>query len=264
MAREHFFYDENRRHLQLLDEAARRSGVSRGQAWDDFLVMGVAALAGGAMEGQYMDVVEKHTEGEPGKRGCDSLAQLFGSVVNAMEDDPREGMRDILGDLFQGGVSYGEHGLYLTPEPVARMMATLCVHDVDDPTQRLSVADCCAGTGRMLLAVAEQHRHWDFYAQDVDVRCVRVSALNLGLRNLYGYCVLGDSLTLERKLVYRTGFNGRGVIREIPSDACPYPVASPQTASSDAKEPILPTVSKAAPPPDDEPPPDTLVQRNLF
>ncbi len=64
--------------------------------------MGVAALSGGAMEDQYMDVVEKHTEGGPGKRGCDSLAQLFRSVVNAMEDDPRDGMCDILGDHFLG------------------------------------------------------------------------------------------------------------------------------------------------------------------
>lgn len=263
MAREHFFYDENRQHLQLLDEAARRSGVSRGQCFDEFLQMGVCALSGGRMEEQYLSVVEKHTEGEPGKRGCDSLAQLFGSVVNAMEQDSRDSLRDILGDLFQGGISYGENGQYMTPEPVARMMAAMSAGDVPDPENRKSVADCCCGSGRMLLGVAEQYRHWEFYGQDVDVRCVRMTALNLALRNLYGYCVLGDSLRLERRLVYRTGFNGCGFLREVPVESCPFPVTAFTNPSSD-QEPVAPTVGDAPPPRDDEPPPGAFTQRSLF
>ena len=40
-----------------------------------------------------------------------------------------------------------------------------------------------------------------------------------------GFVVWGDTLRLEQKLVYRTGFNlNGGVIREIPLADCPEPV----------------------------------------
>lgn len=76
----------------------------------------------------------------------------------------------------------------------------------------------------MLLAVSDLRPHWEFVGQDVDLRCVRMTAINLSLRNLYGYVIWGNSLGLEKRLVYRTGFNLRGVIREISIKDCPAPV----------------------------------------
>ena len=81
----------------------------------------------------------------------------------------------------------------------------------------------------MLLAVAEINPHWEFYGQDVDLRCVRLTALNLAFRNLYGYVIWGNSLGLEKKLVYRTGFNLQGFIREVPLNECPAPVRQAAT-----------------------------------
>jgi hypothetical protein len=176
------------------------------------------------MEDQYLAVVKKHSEGIPKKRGCDSLGQMFGAMVDAMEET-RDNMRDILGDLFQGAITYGEAGQYMTPECLTRLMAQLSIGDTeDDPGCVRTVCDPCCGSGRMLLAVAEQNRHWHFFGQDVDLRCVRMTAINLALRNLYGYITHGNSLTLEEKLVYRTGFDGRGFLREVPIESCPEPV----------------------------------------
>ena len=86
------------------------------------------------METQYLDVVKRHSRGEPGKRGCDSLAKLYGQAVAAMEET-RDGMKDILGDLFQGGITYGEAGQFFTPENVGRMMAQMMVSDVLEEEQ---------------------------------------------------------------------------------------------------------------------------------
>ena len=61
MAKEQFFHPESAELLKTLDEAARRSGVSRGQAFEDFLHMTVCSLSGGRMEEQYMAVVKKHS-----------------------------------------------------------------------------------------------------------------------------------------------------------------------------------------------------------
>lgn len=75
------------------------------------------------------------------------------------------------------------------------------------------------------MSVAKHHPHWEYVGQDSDLRCVRLCAINMGLRNMYGYAIWGDSLKVEKKVVYRTGFNlNGGVIREIPIEDCPAPV----------------------------------------
>ena len=111
----------------------------------------------------------------------------------------------------------------------------------------------------MLLAVAEQNPHWDFVGQDVDLRCVRMTAISLGLRNLYGYVVWGNSLTVESKLVYRTGFNiNGGVIREIAPEQCPYP-AQRTTAEPPKQQPSVKPL-----PPSDDADAESVTQRTLF
>ena len=84
--------------------------------------------------------------------------------------------------------------------------------------------DCCCGSGRMLLAVANENRERllrVFIGHDVDLRCVKMTTLNLALHNLTGYVIWGNTLAAESKKVYETGFNGRTVIREIAPADCP-------------------------------------------
>lgn len=170
MPKECFLYPETKPVFDHIEETSQRSGVSRGQAFEDFLHMSLAALSGGQMEDQYMATVKKHTEGRQGKRGCDSIAHAFAMLVNAME----ETRKDILGDMFQGGITYGEAGQFLTPEPVCQMMARLTLEGADDEEggERRTVGDCCCGSGRMLLAAADIRPHWEFVGQDVDLRSV--------------------------------------------------------------------------------------------
>lgn len=214
MTKETFFHPENYEHLKLLDEVAHRGGVGRGKAFEDFLHMALCSLARPRMEQEYLDIVKPYTEGKTGKRGCDSIAELFGRIVASMEETRGE-MKDVLGDLFQGGITYGEKGQFLTPEPVCRMMARMQVEPETDEARQTSrrVFDPACGSGRLLLAVAEVQPHWEFFGQDIDLRCVRITAINLALRNLYGYVFWGDSLRDEIKLAYRTGFNGLSFIR---------------------------------------------------
>lgn len=166
--------------------------------------MSVSALAHPAMEEEYLETVERHKVGVAGKRGCDLMAEMFANLVNAMT----ETRDDILGDLFQGAITYGERGQFLTPEPVCRLMAQMNVPAEDTSLERRrTVNDPCCGSGRMLLAVAEQQPHWHFIAHDVDLRCVHMTAINLALRNLYGHVVHQNTLTLKSPtgLIYETG-----------------------------------------------------------
>ncbi len=110
--------------------------------------------------------------------------------------------------------------------PIARAMATMSLMDFEPPEgRRPSVNDPCCGSGRMLLAAAEQNRGFEFSGFDVDLRCVFMTAINLGLRNLRGYVVHANTLTLETFRALQTGFNmAGGVIQEIPIEQCPVPL----------------------------------------
>jgi hypothetical protein len=44
------------------------------------------------------------------------------------------------------------------------------------------------------------------------------------LRNHYGYVIWGNNLTLEQRLVHRTGFDLQGFVRELPIEETPAPV----------------------------------------
>jgi SAM-dependent methyltransferase len=86
--------------------------------------------------------------------------------------------------------------------------------------ERLRILDPCCGSGRLLLAVAEIDRTAELVGQDIDLRCARMTAINLALRNLYGYVIHGDSLRQDHKRIYRTEFNGRGFLREVAIEEC--------------------------------------------
>jgi type I restriction-modification system DNA methylase subunit len=194
---------------------ARRSGVSRDVAFEDWLLAMVCSLSNGQMEDQYMAMIQRHSDGKPGKRGCDLMAQMFGKLVQAMN----ETRRDILGDLYTAAITRGQDGQYFTPDPVVQVMVDLVLSEVEDDSERKTVGDPCCGSGRMLMAVAEKHPNWEFVGTDIDLRCVRIASLNMALWNRYAWIIWGNSLTLETKLAYRTGFNmNGGVIREVPPE----------------------------------------------
>ncbi len=204
MAHEQFRYDGTKDLCELIDEAGNRAGVSRGQAFEDFLTCVVCKLAAQQMEEEYLAVVEKgYGEGKNGRRGIDSLTQAFATLVMLMEDT----RKDILGDCFEGAITYGEKGQFLTPPDLFTLMATLTF---DESAVDETVCDLCCGSGRMLIAHAQQKRPRELVGQDVDLRCVRMTAINLALRNMYGFVLWGDSLRNEVKLAYRTGQNING------------------------------------------------------
>ncbi len=259
MPKEQFQYAETKPVFELIDEASRRSGVSRAQAFEDFLHMSVCSLSGGEMEEQYLETVKKHTEGKPGKRGCDSIAHAFAALVDSMEKT----RYDILGDLFQGAITYGEAGQFLTPEPICQVMAAMTIRDsACEAGEKKTVFDPCCGSGRMLLAAADIQPHWEFIGQDVDLRCVRLTAINLALRNLYGYVIWGNSLGFEKKLVYRTGFNLRGVILEVPIENCPAPVQ--RSAVSPSSSPVPSSLDEVGGTTSNDSPAKTKEQLFLF
>lgn len=205
--------------LTQIETAGRKAGVGRGHAFEDFLTFVRCSLAGQTMEEEYLATIAKgYNKGEKGTRGIDIVIKAFASLVNLMTDTGQ----DVLGDIFQGGITYGEGGQYFTPEPLTQLMAQLTA-STDESKEPKSVCDPACGSGRTLLAIAENHPSWEFTGQDVDHRCVQMTAINLGLRGLFGYAVWQNTLKLEVYRVYKIGLNlTGGVIREIPVERSPF------------------------------------------
>lgn len=259
--KEHFTLAASREILNDIDAAAGKAGVSRGQAFDDFLTLVRCSLAGGAMEAEYLATVRKgYDQGAPGARGVDLVAKTFGKLVLIMEETGQ----DVLGDIFTGGITYGERGQFFTPDPVCRLMAEMAIpaQAGDEPR---SVNDPACGSGRLLLAVARKHPTWELVGQDSDHRCAQMMAINLGLNGHRGWAVWQDSLKLECHRVYRIGLNRftGGVIREVAVEESPFGPVSIRAAVSSGRPPPA-SGSRAVSVSSEESPRPGLSQLDLF
>jgi hypothetical protein len=182
LAKEQFFYPATQPLFKKLEELSQRSSVSRGQAFEDWLTAMVCTLAAETMEGGYLAMVDRHTKGKMGERGVDLMARMFGELVEAMSCENA----DILGDLFQGAVTYGEAGQYFSPISVAQLLATITVDPDARPArdQPIYIHDPCCGTGRMLLEAAKVTPHAELVGQDIDARCTKITVLTHGRRQV--------------------------------------------------------------------------------
>lgn len=230
MAKEQFFYPATQPLFKMLEQLSQRSGISRGQAFEDWLTAMVCALAAETKEDEYLAMIDRHKQGKRGHRGADLMPQMFAELVEAIT---REDV-DILGDLFQGAITYGESGQYLSPATIADLLAKMSVDSDAQPMRDrpIYVHDPCCGTGRMLLAAANVNPHVELVGQDIDARCAKITAINMGLRGRYGWVVCGNALSGACQFAFRVGSyfhespNGlrRGVIRDVPPEHTPVAV----------------------------------------
>ena len=266
MARETFFYPESETLFKQLEDVSQRSSLSRGQAFEDFLHVSVCALGSPLMEEEYLQTVERHKAGTKGKRGIDKLAEMFATLIDATDKT----RNDVLGDLFQGAISYGEKGQFLTPECICDMMAQINLpEEKTDIDGRRSVNDPCCGAGRMLLSAAKVQPNWHFVGQDVDLRCVRMTAINLAIRNHYGHVVCGNSLSNTCSVIYETGRvqvwgNAMRKVSHVPlPNREPEEIdVTPPTTDAPTSGPAVEDARSEGPPA--EPSPSRSKQLNLF
>lgn len=169
----------------------------------DLLDITVATLAGGTMEAEYLQVVKKYA-GEHQREALGHFAEAFQIIISNPD-------HDVVGDVYQGAITYGEHGQYFTPETVCDLMAQMSSHDIGnepegDPDKPFRVLDPACGSGRMLMRYnrASKRRCW-FEAIDIDHRCAKMAAINFALRDMEGRVTCGNSLTLECRFAYQIG-----------------------------------------------------------
>lgn len=152
--------------------------------FDDFLEMVICSLSLGAKEDRYHEIVRNYE-----KPDAYLMAEAFGALIIEM-DNKGEGLKDGFGDFYMEYLSHGHNGQFFTPEPICEMMARI----LNPAGFGERVADCCCGSGRMLLAAAKISRNSLFFGADVDRTCAMMCVINLCLNGLLGEVCWMDTL----------------------------------------------------------------------
>ncbi|MHA1410544.1 MAG: hypothetical protein ACTSQY_09620, partial [Candidatus Odinarchaeia archaeon] len=146
--------------------------------------MDIQKASQGKYNERYMEIVNKYQERDKtrviGERTIDHFQRAFGLLIQ----ETQETGKDILGEIYQAQITYGEHGQFFTPEHVSDFMSKM-----------------------FLLGVAKENPNHYLIGQDIDERCCKMAVINLFIRNLSGEIRWGDSLTnkINKRWIIRKG-----------------------------------------------------------
>lgn len=173
-------------HLKSFSQYIMQIGYKYGvnSVFDDFLEMVICSLSLGAKEDRYHEIVRGYE-----KPDAYLMAEAFGALVIEI-DNKGEGLKDGFGDFYMEYLSHGHNGQFFTPEPICDMMARM----LNPAGFGERVADCCCGTGRMLMSAAKISRNCLFFGADIDRTCAMMCVINLCLNGLLGEVCWMDTL----------------------------------------------------------------------
>ena len=136
-----------------------------------------------------------------------SYARMFALLYLATRehaDDPC----DILGDIYHKLRLNNEwNGQFFTPDHISRLMAQLVnsVEDLKDTQAPIKINEPTCGSGTMIIGSiwAMKRNGFDyqencfFIAQDIDIRCVWMTYIQMSLYKIPGVDIHGNTLTME-------------------------------------------------------------------
>lgn len=153
-------------------------------------------------EKRYKEIVSK-LEPETLSSYARMLALLY-LVTREHEDDPC----DILGDIYHELRLNNEwNGQFFTPDHICRLMAQLLnpVDALPDKEEPVLINEPTCGSGAMVIGAvwAMKQQNFDFrrksffVAQDIDIRCVWMTYIQLSLYGIPAVVIHGNTLTME-------------------------------------------------------------------
>lgn len=139
--------------------------------------------------------------------------------------DNMDNYNDALGDIFMEYLSFGKNGQFFTPTPICDLMAKMTIPK--EATDGNTISDPTCGSGRILLAAAKINRNFEFHGSDVDLTCVKMTAINMAYNSLTSEIHWMNALTLDHYGTFRTTF--------CPITKIPYIITFPADKTISAK-----------------------------
>lgn len=154
----------------------------------------------GKYNDKYMEIVKKYkNDAEKGKRPMD----YFVNAWVLLYKETQEKQKDIIGQIYEQKVSYGEHGQFFTPEHITEAMTKMV-----EPKEKEKVYDPCCGSGRFLISAFKNNPNVILRGIDIDVRCAKMCVINMFLFDCNSVITWGDSLAMEEWQKWQTGKGG--------------------------------------------------------
>ena len=140
--------------------------------------------------------------------------ELFAELVDELESN----CSDVLGELFMElDLGSSAKGQFFTPYSLCKATADMALQDMDKiilENGYISVNEPCVGGGAMIIAIYEIMRREKFnpqkqlmvYAQDLDLKAVYMSYVQLSLLGIPAVIKHMNTLSLEEFNSYKTPF----------------------------------------------------------
>lgn len=167
----------------------------------------------GVYEERYLKIVREYTSDKPqGQRPVDRFAKAS-ALLTA---EARETGKDVLGNIYEGCITFGEYGQFFTPEPITEMMVKIA-----GVQEQEKVLDPACGSGRFLISAHKENPAAVLYGVDLDERCAKMCALNMLLFGCNAVIYWGDSLAMKYHCCWRITAEGmitEAEVREKPEE----------------------------------------------
>lgn len=146
MHRSKEFYGEGKETWKELEKIIAK-GYNNRQVFEDWLDLTLYQLQHPCKNEEYLAVMKTYNNDFPvGQRPAD---HFFNAGLKLFEE-VRKNQCDVLGNIFEQKVSYGNNGQFLTPEPICDLLVQL-----NNLQGEQKIADPACGSGRILLAAGK-------------------------------------------------------------------------------------------------------------
>lgn len=194
--------------IKLIEANGRQHGTW--QVFSDFVEMAAISLSNAVdraqsegREARYMEIVSRYSREE-----VERFPQMLGELVMELENGPD----DVLGQVFME-MELGNkwHGQFFTPYEICRLMAGMMVDDhmrgLIEARGFIRANEPTCGGGAMIIALADEmqrvginyQRHLHVVAQDLDIKAVHMTYVQLALLHIPAVVIQGNTLALEER-----------------------------------------------------------------
>lgn len=198
----------------LIDEFQYHFDLST--VFDDFLTMSVATCGRNVLTGLsydedlYLKIIDKYKTHNLRFHFPKMFAALTVEMTERVTSN--EGS-DILGEFYEARLAKKGLSQFFTPYPICKFMARSVIGEArkSEPEMPLHILDPACGSGRMLMVTAEEsEKKHRYFGIDIDLTCVKMTALNLFLSGVFGCEILCANALLPEE------FRGSYFISKLP------------------------------------------------
>lgn len=173
---------------KLFDELALRH--SDYNVFDNFLDCCINGLCLNYDRALMNRIVETYNQDERYMFG--EMLQIWIRCMDIKVSDDHS-FYDFFGNIYETNAMTKTKGFaqYFTPEPIAKFMAQILLNN---NSERESINEPACGSGRMNLAAHNVNHKLFHVANDLDITCAKMAALNFVIHGIKGIVICDDGL----------------------------------------------------------------------